>query len=255
MDNRVVTLMRDMSRGLRIACLVACSVAPSGLCQVKDSLRGIVILPSGVPIQGATVTIRTECSGSGFTLSKETTTAPDGTFAVPIFGNDCQHYRFSASKKGDFWLETGEAVFYGGPNGASPILDSSSANAFNPVTIKLGVQGGRVDFQVWDSSAGRFIYSLLEIERRPIDHKKYGSMEIATGKDGSADTLLLPPGEYSASVVMYQCGDKQYSAVVYPTLYFSVIPNANQKVKITIDVRTIKNSKTYANPGGEKCES
>ena len=103
-------------------------------------------------------------------------------------------------------------------------------------------------------AAGRFIYAELGIERKPAEAKKFGSMQIATGKDGSADTLLLPPGEYVASVLQYQCGTKEYWASAPPHFSFEVTAGNKQEPKIELDVRTLKSLKTYANPYGKKCE-
>ena len=74
-------------------------------------------------------------------------------------------------------------------------------------------------FSVWDAATARFIPAMLSIDHKAVEGKTFGSMDIATGEDGSADTLLLPPGEYVASVLQYQCGTKEYWAAVRPQFH------------------------------------
>jgi hypothetical protein len=228
-------------------------------------LRGTVWFPDGTPVPGATVTATTVCESgeAGISLVKKATTTPEGTFSIAAFGERCHQYRLTANKREDFWLETGgtvepgnmAAVFYVSPNGTSPTVDLSSITSPpQPITIMLGLRGGWVDFKVWDTATGRFIYAELSIERKPTEAKKFGSLQIATGKDGSADTVLLPPAEYVASILQYQCGTKEYWAAAPPQFSFEVTAGNKQEPKIELDVRTIKSLKTYANPDGKKCE-
>ncbi len=202
------------------------------------------------------VTAATTCETgeTGYHLVRQATAAADGTFSIPAFGEECQRYRLTADKRSDFWLETGDAVFYGSSNGTAPTLDFSAVSASAPVTIVLGQRGGRIDFRVWDTATAHFIYAELGIERKLVEGKKFGSMWIATGKDGSVDTLLLPQGEYVASVLQYQCGDKEYWAAAPPQFPFEVTAGIVQEPKIVIDVHSIKSSRTYSNPRGKKCK-
>ena len=237
----------------------------SARAQDLPMLRGTVSFPDGTPVPGATVTATTVCDSgeAGVSLVKKATTTPEATFSIAAFGEGCHQYRLTANKREDFWLETGDshsrsgaaAAFYVGPNGTSPTVDLPSATSSpQPITIVLGLRGGWVDIRVWDTAASRFIYAELLIERKPIEGKKFGSVQIATGKDGSADTLLLPPAEYVASVLQYQCGTKEYWAAVPPQFPFEVTAGNKQEPKIELDIRTMKSSKTYANPHGKKCE-
>lgn len=250
--------MRLLRTCMRGTVLLACAFAfwlPSNesvSAQEGMPLRGVVLFPTGAPAAGATVNAITACDGPGYRLVSQATTA-DGTFSIAPFGEDCRRYRFTANKRSDFWLETGEDVFYGGQNGTSPTIDLSSAPAPNPIIVRLGQQGGRVVFRVWDTATNQFIYAELGIEHQPIEHKRLGSMETATGKDGSANRLLLPSGEYVASVITYRCRDKQYWSATQPLFPFNVVARETTERKIVIDVRQIASVKTYANPSGNKC--
>ncbi len=73
-------------------------------------------------------------------------------------------------------------------------------------------------------------------------------------RDGSADTLFLPAGEYEFSVESYACNGKDYLAArpVHETLRVE----AGQRVAkdISLDVRQIKSLRSYNNPHGKSCE-
>jgi hypothetical protein len=225
--------------------------------QDSPVLRGTVLFPDGTPAHEATVTATTACENGegGYRLARQATTTPEGTFSIPPFGEGCNQYRLTAGKAADFWIETGDCVFCGAPNGMPPTVNLSAASAPEPITIVLGQRGGTTDFRVWDAATARFMRAMLRIDHKPVEGKTFGSMDIATGKDGSADTLLLPPGEYVASVLQYQCGTKEYWAAVPPQFSFEVTAGNKQEPKISVDVRTIKSSKTYANPHGRKCQT
>jgi hypothetical protein len=224
--------------------------------QAIPMLRGTVAFPDGTPVQEATVTATTICENgeAGYRLVKQATTTPEGTFSIPAFGGECSQYRLTAGKRADFWIETGDCLFCGGPNGTPPTVNLSAPSVPGTITIVLGQRGGAVDLRVWDAATARFIRAMLRIDHTPVEGKTFGSMEIATGKDGSADTLLLPPGEYVASILEYQCGTKEYWAAAPPQFSFEVTSGNKQDPKISVDVRTIKSLKTYANPRGRKCQ-
>jgi hypothetical protein len=224
--------------------------------QEISMLRGTVAFPDGTPVQEATVTATTICENGEavYRLVKQATTTPEGTFSIPAFGGGCNQYRLTAGREADFWIETGDCVFCGGPNGTPPTVNLSAASAPETITIVLGQRGGAVDFRVWDAATARFIRAMLRIDHTPVEGKTFGSMEIATGKDGSPDRLLLPPGEYVASVLQYQCGTKEYWAAAPPQFSFEVTSGNKQDAQISADVRTIKSLKTYANPRGRKCQ-
>jgi hypothetical protein len=220
------------------------------LAQNAKTLAGKVLFPDGTPVADARVTATTDCQTyhAGYRLVRFATTSLDGTFSMAAFGEDCQRYRFTADKRDDFWLRTGDDVFYGGSNGTSPVLDLSLASASQPVTILLGARGGKVDIQVWDNATKRFIYALVSIEHKPVEGKKFGSEDIATGKDGSADTLFLPAGDYTASVEQFQCRDKIFWAITPPVFTFTAVGGERSVLKVSIDVRSIKST-----PHGVKC--
>lgn len=223
--------------------------------QNRGMLTGSVLYPDGTPAAGAKVTATTDCETyhAGYRLVQYATAGLDGAFLMAAFGEGCQRYRFSANKSDDFWLETGDDIFLGQSNGTIPTLDLSSTPVPGPVAIMLGARGGKVDLQVWDVATARFIHATVMINHKPVVGKKFGSEEVATGKDGSPDTLFLPAGEYVASVDQYQCRDKEFWSATPPTFPFAVNAGERQNLKIPIDVRLIRNLSTYANPRGKRC--
>ncbi len=200
------------------------------------------------------MTAKTACDDMGYHLVSQAKSSEDGTFSIPPFGENCRRYQFSANKRSDFWMETGEDNLNGGLNGTSPAIDLSSTSDPNPVTIKLGQQGGRVDFQVWDIATKHFIYAMLSLKHQPVAGKTFGSEMFATGKDGAADTLLLPPGEYLVSIDSYQCRDRQYIPAAQMCFPLSVASGRQQQKEYRIDVRLIKASRALGTPYGRKCK-
>jgi hypothetical protein len=85
----------------------------------------------------------------------------------------------------------------------------------------------------------------LGLDRKAVEGKKFGSMLLATGKDGSADNQLLPPGEYTVEVMSYPCRTDEYWTAGGPASSFSVEPGTHQEEMIRIDVRNIKPSPAY----------
>jgi len=158
--------------------------------------------------------------------SEERTAANDGTFSFPVFDPDCNRYRFSASKPSDFWLPSNQNVFTGVPS--------------QPVQIVLGPRGGKVQIQVWDVATDRFIRAQLDISRKTIAGKQFGSLQTATNLDGSAITELLPSGEYSVKVISYPCANVEYWTSNGPASSFIVKPETVLRETLRIDIRNIK---------------
>ena len=205
---------------------------------------------------GAAVSAVTECKkDTHFRYVQEVKTAADGSFYMPPSRTSgCSRMRLSASKVEDFWLKTGHDVFYEGDNGTTPLVDVPWAGSPTKVEIMLGSRGGLVSFRVWDTATNRFIYAGLHLTRRPVPSKGFGSMEIATGHDGSPDTLLLPAGRYEVFVQHYSCGEADYFAASTPRETFTVEAGKKLAKDISVDIRRIKPKSSYANPGAEPCK-
>ena len=79
-------------------------------------------------------------------------------------------------------------------------------------------------------------------------------MEFATGRDGSADTLFLPEGEYQFSVQLYACNNADYLASAR-TVHETFRVEAGQRVTkdLSLDVRQIKPLPSHNNPRGKPC--
>lgn len=217
-------------------------------------VSGVVQSPDGKPDARATVKGITDCNGEPSHLVQTAKTALDGSFSLQFLGSECRRIQLSASNVEEFWLQTGLDVFYAKENGTAPIVDVPASGPPAPVLIRLEERGGLVDFRVWDAAAGRFIRAFVDLERSPVLGSKFGSMEFATGQDGSADTLFLPMGEYEFSVVIYDCHGTDYLAANRP--HGTLRIEAGQRVAkdFSVDVRQIKPQKSQNNPHGEPCE-
>jgi hypothetical protein len=226
------------------------AVAPRG------GISGVVRYPDGSPSPNATVQAVTNCkSDAHVNLVQRVKTASDGTFYVaPFFSSGCNHIRLSAKKVEDLWLETGHDVFYEADNGTSPEVDAPWTGPPTATEIKLGKQGGLVSFRVRDMASDRYIRAELQLDRTPVPGAKFGSVRIATGRDGSPDTLLLPAGQYEIGIESYSCRDKDYFAD--HLLLESLTVEAGEKMEkdFSIDVRAIKPMRSYDNPKAKPCE-
>ena len=106
---------------------------------LPGGINGVVRLPDGAPLEGATVTAKTDCKEMGVNFVQEVKTLADGSFYVPPFATgDCNRIRLFAKKAEELWLETGHDVFYGGGNGTAPVVVIPSSTT---TEITMGSQG------------------------------------------------------------------------------------------------------------------
>ena len=197
----------------------------------------------------------TDCKEMGYNLVQEARTAPDGSFYIPGFLDaNCKRVRLSAAKTEDLWLRTGRDVFYDGDIGATPVVEVPASGSPVQTEIALGIRGASVSFRVRDTATDRYIWSELYVKRFPVPGAKFGSIEIATGHDGSPDTLLLPAGQYEVFVDQFACKEAQYFVKNPPRETFTVQVGQKIAKDIVIDVRLIKPAKTYSNPRGVLCK-
>jgi hypothetical protein len=222
---------------------------------LPGGIHGVVRLPDGAPLQGAIVTAKTDCKEVGevsLVFVQEAKTAADGSFYVPPFATGgCNRIRLVAKKTEDLWLETGRDIFYVEDNGSAPVVIIPSSTS---TEIKMGSRGGSVSFRVRDKATDRFIWAGLYIKRMPLMGKTFGSVQIATGRDGAADTLLLPEGDYEVALEEYSCRTANYFALNPPWERFAVKAGQVMAKDISVDVRLIKAAKSYANPQGRRCK-
>ena len=191
----------------------------------------------------------------GYNRLQEVKTSTDGSFYVPPFLDvSCNQVRLSAKKVEDMWLKTGHEVFYEGENGTTPLVEASRSGLPTTTEIRLENRGGSVSFRVWDVASRRFIYAELFVKRLPVPGAVFGSMQIATGRDGSPDTLLLPAGQYEISVDQYSCREAVYFAASSPRETLTVQAGEKLATDFSVDVRLIKAMKSYDNPRGKRCE-
>jgi hypothetical protein len=213
----------------------------------EQSLRGMVIFTDGKPVSNAKVRAFVKCDG--LTLTQDATTAADGSFSFPVFHRmatnpaysdaDCDQYRFRASKEEDFWLASDDNIFTGATP-KIPMIDLPLKPRLQPVQIVLSIRGGEVNFRVSDVATGSFVQAMLDLERKPVEGKKFGSVEWKTSGDSLGDVKLLPPGQYTVSVQSFPCGVNEYWTVSGPSRSFLVESATRLEETITIDVRNIK---------------
>jgi hypothetical protein len=213
-------------------------------------VTGTVLFSDGASAPRASVEAVTACPEDSVNFVQETVASDSGEFQFAFLNPDCRRVRISASK--GLWLKTGFDVFYGKQIGTSPVVELSPGNPQH-TEVRLGELGGRVNFRVRDTATGRFIWAGLSLERIAIPGEKFGSMTIATGKDGSADTVLLPAGGYEVSVNRFACNDREMFAASLVRKTINVVAGETIDADIIVDVRKIKPSKTSANPHGAYC--
>lgn len=177
----------------------------------------------------------------GYNRSQQATTSTDGSFYVPPFLDvSCNRIRLSSQKMDDLWLKTGHDIFYGGDNGTTPVVEASQSGPPKTAEITLGDRGGLISFRVRDTATDRFIWAGLYLQRATVPGRKFGSMQIATGRDGSPDRVLLPAGEYVISVEWYSCKGVDYFTVNPPRDTLTVEAGQRSAKDILVDIRAIK---------------
>jgi hypothetical protein len=217
-------------------------------------VSGVVQYPDGKPSAGATVTGVTACQREPYHRSQEAKTAADGSFNLQFVESECGRIRLSAIKADELWLKTGKDIFYAKENGTAPIVEATTSGRPTETLIKLGERGGLVEFRVWDTATERFIFAEVYLERISVPGSNFGSKLFATGRDGSADTLFLPAGEYRFSIQQYACNGANYSTVSNSS-HGSFTVSAGQRVSedFSVDIRQIKPLKSNSNPHGKPC--
>lgn len=217
-------------------------------------ISGVVQYPDGNPSAGATVTGRTTCDREPYHLVHTTKTSADGSFHLPSFDSECTRVQLSASKLDDLWLNTGTDIFYPRENGTAPIVDTAATGSPAATVIVLGERGALVRLRVRDKATQQFIQAYVSVKRLPVPGAKFGSMLAGTGKDGSADTLFLPAGEYEFSVDLYDCNRENYLAARSPHETLTVEAGQRVAEDISLDVRQMKTLKSPTNQHGKPCE-
>jgi hypothetical protein len=226
-----------------LALLLIASAAPGQQAEpsMSGGILGRVLYPDGTPSEGAKVSATTECEKMVVNRATVTKTAADGSFYIPPFLDaECNRVKLRAEKTDDLWLKTGFQVFVEGDNGTAPVIVAPRSGSPIAAEIRLGERGARVGFTVRDIATDRLIYAVLYLERMPMPGQKFSSETIATGEDGSPDTLLLPAGQYRISVNLYHCHDVLYMAARPPQTLFTVEAGQITEKEVTIDIRTIR---------------
>ncbi len=232
------------------------SAATQDKVPLKGGVSGFVLYPDGSPSSDATVVAVTNCKADvHMSYVQKVRTSSDGSFYVPPFlASGCNHIRLSAEKRENFWLKTGREVFYESDNGTTPEVDAPWTGPSAVTEIKFGKQGALVSLRVRDVGSDRFIYAELQLERTPPPEANFGSMRIATGHDGSPDTLLLPAGQYKIFLESYSCHGKTYFTNGAPLESLAVEAGEKLAKDFSVDIRAIKPIRSYDNPNAKPCE-
>jgi len=255
-DSRKVMFVKKSAIVTLLGVLTSIPVAAQDTTPRKGGISGVVRYPNGSPSPNAIVQAVTNCKRDvHLNFVQEVKTANDGSFYVPpFFTSGCNHIRLNAKKVEDLWLKTGRDVFYEADNGTSPEIDAPWTGPPATTEIRLGKQGGLVSVRVRDEASDRFIWAELQLERKPVPGAKFGSMRIATGRDGSPDTLLLPAGQYEIFLESYSCHGKDYFTDRPPLELLTVEAGEKMAKYFSVDVRAIKPMRSYDNPGAKPCE-
>jgi hypothetical protein len=262
MTKRVTTPIISRATAYGVTAFRTCFYVLSALCSLiwlyrisavkaqtdgEPLLRGRVVFADGMFAPGAKVEAILRCDGFG--IVKNTTTADDGSFSFHTFSQaeiapsdiaDCKQYQFRASKREDYWLPSDGDAAFTSEHPALPAIGVPFRLPLEPVQIVLKFRGGKVRFRVWDIATDRFIGATLELDRKPVEGKKFGSMLFRISDDGTAAAELLPAGRYSVRVQSYPCGAEEYWTAIGPTSSFAVEAADNVDETIRIDVRTIE---------------
>jgi hypothetical protein len=216
-------------------------------------VSGVVLYPDGKPSAGATVTGITACKQEPYRIVQTTKTTSDGSFDLQFGGTECDRIRLSARNIDELWLETGTNIFYIRENGTAPIVQVAADGSSTGAVINLQERGGLVEFRVRDEATERFIFAEVYLEKLRVSGASFGSMLFATGRDGSADSLFLPEGEYRFSVQQYVCNGADYFAASPVKGTFTVEAGQRFSKDFSLDVRQIKPLKSSRNPHGKLC--
>ena len=189
-----------------------------------------------------------------FNLVSEATASSDGSFHIPAFrGAECTAIRLYAEKPDDLWLKTGANVFYKGEIGTTPLVNVTVDGLPSHADIELGIRGGRVKLRVKDTGSGKPIWAEVRLELVPPVDFHAGSIQTATGRDGSPVPLFVPAGEYRVSVLQYACGTVDFFARRPPAQVFVVAEGERLEKDINVDIQHIEAMKSYSNPQGRTC--
>jgi len=221
------------------------AVVPIGV-----ALRGRVIYSDGSPVPGARVLATTSCERDWAHFVDDALTADDGTFVIPSFDSSCGQIRFTAEKRDGFWLQTGIDPFYPRPNGTTPEVLLADNEPPDPITIQLDLRGGELELRVWDQSSGGYVRAGLDVD---CPGAWCGAMSTATGEDGAAHIVFLPPRRYRVSLNWYLCGPKPYFPENKPSLTVDVVEGQMRTAVLRLDVTTIPAKPSYDNPDGVPC--
>ena len=212
-------------------------------------IHGVVLRPDGAPASGARVEAVATCPGH-VDLAAQADAASDGSFSIPGFPATCTPVSLRASLLSEYWLRTGNDVFFPTPNGTAPVVRPTIGAP--PTTITLGRRGGKLVFDVWDEATGKPIRATVSFTRANTKGRALGILQSATGLEGQSHSLFLPPGDYVANIDWFSCGSRSF----FPSqaaFTFSVSERAVQAVRLTVNTREMETIPSSDNPRAERC--
>lgn len=215
-------------------------------------LKGRVIYPDGSPASGATVYADPTCRND-FGFSNLAHTSEAGSFEMLSVDPGCGQIRFTAEKREDFWLRTGDDPFYPRRNGTAPELVLTEGQFPEPVTIQLDLRGGTLELRAWDLSASRYISVSVCVE---CSAASCGILCTGTGPDGAGHTVFLPPRQYRASLNFFSCGTdgaETYQADQGPSITIDVVEGQLRSSVLKFDPKTVRAVTTWYQPKEFPC--
>jgi len=177
----------------------------------------------------------------------------DGSFSIESFDPDCNRIRFTASKAEEFWLKTGDDVFYAQPLGTAPGVELRQGVPPSPITIVLGELGGRIEFRVWDEAIQSLIPAGLEITRKPVGNKVLTALYTAIKNPADSLSRLLPVGLYEVRLNYFDCRGKTYFPRDFPGQPFEIVAEKVERFQLKVNTAELETRSSYANPRAEKC--
>lgn len=213
---------------------------------------GEVQYPDGEPAPNALVQIEAVGDGDSEFFGYQRTD-PAGKFAFTEFDPRIRKYRVTASYPEELWLRLGDQLFYEEPNGLAAEFEASANSREEPVVLRLYRRGGEVEFEVFDELSGAVIAASVTVTRNPVAGKTFPiTLSMALGNE-AGQKVLLPPGDYVASIVQFNCHGKSFHAAHPPAFPINVTEGVRRKETLRLNVAEIETKVSFANPTGRKC--
>jgi hypothetical protein len=150
----------------------------------------------------------------------------------------------------ELWLKTGTVDFHPDTNGDSPVI--TPATDLGPISIRLGLRGAKILFDVRDQFSGKTLRATVSFQRVNVSGRELGVLQTATHDNGDPHFLFLPAGDYFAHIDWLRCAGRD----VFPSsagFTFSVTEGEVLRRTFAIDSRIMAAQRSSGNPNAEPC--